>query len=86
MQVPKVTPLTSAPWGWRASERNFLDRSCVFSYDRDMRAYLKSRTELWWAGVALPALIVAHWAVVTLGPLLFRVAVPESVRMLLHLL
>jgi hypothetical protein len=51
-----------------------------------MRAYLKSRTELWWAGVALPALIAAHWLLVTLTPLLLRVAVPESVRTLLHLL
>jgi hypothetical protein len=51
-----------------------------------MRAYLKSRTELWWVGVALPALIVAHWMLVTLGPLLLRAAVPESVKTLLHLL
>jgi|KBSMisStaDraftv2_1062788.scaffolds.fasta_scaffold2450439_1 hypothetical protein len=51
-----------------------------------MRAYLKSRNELWWAGIALPALIAAHWILVTLGPVLLRVAVPESVRTLLHLL
>ena len=51
-----------------------------------MRAYLKSRTELWWAAMALPALVLAHWMVVSLGPLLLRLALPESVRTLVHLL
>ena len=37
-----------------------------------VRAYLKSRTELWWAAMALPALVLAHWMVVSLGPLLLR--------------
>jgi len=78
--------LATATQGWRPGKGNFFDPGCVILKNRAMRAYLRSRTELWWVGVALPALIVAHWAVVTLGPLLFRVAVPESVRLLLHLL
>jgi hypothetical protein len=51
-----------------------------------VRAYLKSRTELWWAVMALPALVLAHWMVVSLWPLILRVAVPDSVRALIHLL
>lgn len=51
-----------------------------------MRAYLKSRTDLWWAVMALPALVLAHWVAVSLVPLLVRLALPESVRTLLHLL
>jgi hypothetical protein len=51
-----------------------------------MRAYLKSRTELWWAVMALPALVLAHWMTANLVPLLVRLALPESVRTLIHLL
>ena len=49
-------------------------------------AYLKSRTEVWWAVVALPALVLAHWIAVSLGPLLVRMAIPESVQTLIRLL
>jgi len=51
-----------------------------------MRAYLRSRTELWWAVMALPALILAHWILVCVVPLLIRLALPASVQTLIHLL
>jgi hypothetical protein len=51
-----------------------------------MKALLTSRSELRWALVAVPALIVAHWMVVTVGPAILHCVVPDTVRTVVHLL
>jgi hypothetical protein len=50
-----------------------------------MKALMTSRSEIRWAALAVPAIVLAHWMVTTLGQQLLRLA-PDSVRTVLHLL
>jgi len=51
-----------------------------------VKALLTSRSDWRWALWALPVLIVAHWMIVTVGPVVLRNVVPDTVRTILHLL
>ena len=49
-----------------------------------MKALLTSRTDLRWLAIAVPALFVAHWLFVSLGPHLVQL-LPYSLRAVIHL-
>lgn len=51
-----------------------------------MKALLTSRSDLRWAVLAVPGLMLAHWMLMTVGPELLRFVVPDAVRTVLHLL
>jgi hypothetical protein len=51
-----------------------------------VKAFLRLRSDWRWALLAVPVLIVAHWMIVTVGPVVVRNAVPDTVRTVLHLL
>ena len=51
-----------------------------------MKAFLTTRSDLRWALVALPALFVGHWVVMTLVPLLLHTPLLQSMRAVLNLL
>jgi hypothetical protein len=50
-----------------------------------MKAFLPSRPELRWFAVAVPMVLLAHWMLTALCPLLLGM-VPYSLRAVLHLL
>jgi len=51
-----------------------------------MKAFLTSRSDLRWAVLAVPVLIVAHWMIATVGPVVLHHVVPDTVRTIVHLL
>lgn len=50
-----------------------------------MKTLLTSRTELRWVAVAVPSVVLAHWAFTALWPRLLGM-LPYSLRAVLHLL
>jgi hypothetical protein len=51
-----------------------------------MKAMLTSRSELRWALAVPPALLLGHWIVITLIPMLLHTPLLQSVRDVLSLL